>query len=93
MNPYDLPLFNLTTGASINVGDISCASCHDVHQWSPRFKARGKGVNIEGNVTNSFLRPHTYSLLCIDCHGFDALFRFKYYHDPRERRIKEPVKG
>ncbi len=84
------PLFNLTTGKPETIGDIACASCHDVHQWSPRFKTIGKGVNVEGNVTNSFLRPQTYSLLCIDCHGFDALFRFKYYHDPKERRIKEP---
>jgi hypothetical protein len=25
-------------------------------------------------------------LMCIDCHGADALFRFKFYHDPKERK-------
>jgi hypothetical protein len=62
-----------------------------VHQWNPLFQAKGKGANIEGTATNSFLRMQTYSLLCIDCHGLDALFRFKYYHNPEERI--EPVKS
>jgi hypothetical protein len=46
---------------------------------------KGRGVNVEGSATNSFIRAQTYSLLRIDCHGLEALFRFKYYHDPDER--------
>jgi hypothetical protein len=81
------PLFDKYSGANVSVGNISCPSCHEVHQWDPRVNARGRGINIEGTATDSFLRAQTYSLLCIDCHGLDALFRFKYYHDPHERRM------
>lgn len=79
------PLFNRISGAYMSVGDISCSSCHNVHQWDPKIRSKGQGINIEGSATNSFLRPHTYNLICIDCHGLDALFRFKFYHDPEER--------
>jgi predicted CXXCH cytochrome family protein len=83
--PNYFPLFNDHSGEYMSVGNISCPSCHNVHQWDPKFKKIGPGKNIEGNATNSFLRMQTYSLLCIDCHGLDALFRFKYYHDVEER--------
>jgi predicted CXXCH cytochrome family protein len=79
------PLFDKGSGKLLTIGNISCPSCHDVHQWNPRFNAKGEGVNREGTATNSFLRQQTFSLLCIDCHGLDALFRFKYYHEPIER--------
>lgn len=72
-------------GKEINVGNISCPSCHNAHQWSPGLKKKGEGKNIEGNATNSFLRNVSYNNICIDCHGLDALFRFKYFHDPDER--------
>jgi predicted CXXCH cytochrome family protein len=90
--PDFFPLFDKGTGESVSVGNISCASCHDVHQWNPLFQTKGEGVNIEGTATNSFLRQQTFTLLCIDCHGLDALFRFKYYHDPEERveRVRNP---
>jgi hypothetical protein len=83
--PNYFPIFDKGTGIGTSVGNISCPSCHAVHQWDPRFNVKGKGINIEGTSTNSFLRHQTYDLLCVDCHGLDALFRFKYYHDPRER--------
>jgi predicted CXXCH cytochrome family protein len=83
--PDYFPLFESWSGTLTSVGNISCPSCHDVHQWDPKFVREGNGTNIEGTATNSFLRLQTFSLLCIDCHGLDALFRFKYYHDPEER--------
>ncbi|MBI5056229.1 MAG: cytochrome c3 family protein [Nitrospirae bacterium] len=83
--PNYFPLFEQHTGKNVSVGNISCPSCHNVHQWDPKFHNKGTGANVEGTATNSFLRMQTYSLLCIDCHGLDALFRFKYYHDPNER--------
>ncbi|GBE05439.1 doubled CXXCH motif [bacterium BMS3Abin10] len=86
--PNYFPLFDIRNGKPVTVGDISCSSCHDVHQWDPRFYKKGPGKNTEGNATNSFLRRHTYGLMCIDCHGLDALFRFKYYHEPSERKSK-----
>jgi predicted CXXCH cytochrome family protein len=78
------PLFD-EEGNEVNVGNISCPSCHDAHQWSPLAKRKGPGKNLEGNATNSFLRNVSYNNICIDCHGLDALFRYKYFHDPEER--------
>jgi predicted CXXCH cytochrome family protein len=79
------PLFDKKSGKNVTMGDVACPSCHDVHQWDPLLYSKGEGVNVEGTATNSFIRAQTYSLLCIDCHGLEALFRFKYYHDPDER--------
>jgi predicted CXXCH cytochrome family protein len=83
------PIFDRTTGKEVSVGNISCPTCHNTHQWSPLDKKAGINKNLEGNATNSFLRNVSYNNICIDCHGLDALFRFKYYHDPEER--VEPV--
>jgi predicted CXXCH cytochrome family protein len=88
--PNYFPIFDARTGESAIIGNIACASCHNVHKWNPRLNAKGPGVNTEGSATNSFLRGQTYNLLCIDCHGLDALFRFKYYHELKDRRIKPP---
>lgn len=79
------PLFNAATGKFITVGDIACASCHDVHQWDPKKPFKGDGKNPEGKATNSFLRMQTYNMICKDCHGIDSLYRFKYYHDSKKR--------
>ncbi|MBI5408079.1 MAG: hypothetical protein HZA14_01785 [Nitrospirae bacterium] len=83
--PNYFPLYDKGTGEFVTVSNISCPSCHNVHQWDPKFHVIGAGVNVEGTATNSFLRMQTYSLLCMDCHGLDALFRFKFYHNPEER--------
>jgi predicted CXXCH cytochrome family protein len=80
------PLFDDATGSYKTVGDIACASCHDVHHWDPKKKSRGNGKNPEGKATNSFLRMQTYNMICKDCHGLDSLFRFKYYHDSKKRK-------
>lgn len=79
------PIFDKETGKETNVGNISCPTCHNAHQWSPLHKDKGSYKNLEGNATNSFLRNVSYNNICIDCHGMDALFRYKYYHDPAER--------
>jgi hypothetical protein len=79
------PIFDKRTGKEVNVGNISCPSCHNAHQWSPLIKEKGSNKNLEGNATNSFLRNVSYNNICIDCHGMDALFRYKYFHDPEER--------
>ncbi len=83
--PNYFPLFGKRSGKKITVGDIACASCHDVHHWDPKQNRPGTGENVEGRATTSFLRMQTYSIMCIDCHGLDALFRFKYYHNSQKR--------
>jgi len=83
-----LPLFDPLSGEPVIAGNISCASCHDAHQWDPGRTAKGEGVNLEGNATNSFLRTRSPDLMCKDCHGFQALLKFKFFHDPARRKIQ-----
>jgi len=69
-------------------GDITCATCHDPHSWYSGSK-RGPGRNVEGTVTNSFLRNRTVAgSICVDCHGIDALYRYKFFHDKRAHEEK-----
>ncbi len=84
-SPNYFPLWDRYSGKSVHVGDIACASCHNVHQWNPKKHTAGTGGNLEGSAADSFLRHQTFDMVCKDCHGFDALFRFKFYHDPRKR--------
>ena len=78
------PIFD-NNGKEVHVGDISCPTCHNAHQWSPLVRQKGTGKNLEGKATDSFLRNVSYDNICIDCHGLDALFRYKYFHNPKER--------
>jgi predicted CXXCH cytochrome family protein len=68
-------------GRPAATGLITCTSCHNPHQWSAQQPAEGPGKNREGDVRSSFLRlARSESFLCADCHGRDALFRYKYFH-------------
>jgi cytochrome c553 len=86
------PLFHKNYGEPITRGNVSCPSCHDAHQWGPGINIKGKGINMEGDATNSFLRSRSSILPCMECHGPDALFRYKYYHKAKARKGKYPVK-
>jgi hypothetical protein len=79
-----LPLFDESTGNRIMVGNISCLSCHNAHQWSSRSESKGKGT-LEGSVLDRFLRASSYQLPCSNCHGPDALYKYLYFHDPTKR--------
>lgn len=83
------PLFDPLTGERKPVGNIACPACHMVHQWSPSSQNEGPGHQVEGDATNSFLRAETPSRLCSDCHGQEALFRFKFFHEPDRRKLKK----
>ncbi len=73
-------------GARSGSGIISCPTCHNAHQWSPQKAEAGEGRNVEGDARNSFLRNTSDFSLCADCHGMDALFRYKYFHGDMSRR-------
>ncbi|MCK4704809.1 MAG: hypothetical protein KAT90_04980, partial [Gammaproteobacteria bacterium] len=76
----DTPVFN-KLGKKTNFGSITCASCHNPHQWNAEENKKGSGKNEEGNAKTSFLRAEkTKNIVCVDCHGQDALFRYKYFH-------------
>jgi predicted CXXCH cytochrome family protein len=77
--PY-VPVFN-RRGQRASVGRLRCASCHNPHVWDADRPREGDNRKIEGNVTNSFLRNGSSShIVCADCHGQDAIFRYKYFH-------------
>jgi predicted CXXCH cytochrome family protein len=81
-----LPLFDRTTAKSTDVGTLSCASCHNVHQWDLGLKSKDTAIEPpEGSVLDNFLRTSSLHLMCKDCHGPDALFRYLYFHDPTKR--------
>ena len=87
--PGALPVFNKDTGYRDRKGVISCGSCHNPHQWEAGKPKNAPGKNTEGTASNSFLRQKDFTM-CSDCHRFDAIFRYKYYHIPR---MREPGRG
>lgn len=82
----DIPVYD-QTGEKQHRGQITCASCHNPHQWSPGNAKAGTGKNEEGNVLSSFLRnANSENIVCADCHGKDSLFRYKYFHGDASRK-------
>lgn len=86
------PLYDKKTARLIKNGDISCLSCHDAHHWMVKPKKTNGSNNAIGNATTSFLRPHLPDKVCRTCHGFDALYRFKYFHKADKRNLMKPPK-
>jgi len=78
------PLFD-PQGHVADIGVISCPTCHNPHRWSPVIMGFGPGENEEGNSRTSFLRNRSKLALCSNCHGMDALFRYKYFHGESSR--------
>jgi predicted CXXCH cytochrome family protein len=80
------PLFDKKTGVLVKASNISCPTCHDAHHWMGNNYTEHEAINTEGNALTSFLRPHLADQMCKDCHGIDALFKFKYFHKASERK-------
>ena len=86
--PGFFPLFDGKTGEPELIGNISCPSCHNAHQWkSDSFE---KDIKREGDATSSFLRNRAEDLLCKKCHGSESLFRYLYFHTPEKRKDTNP---
>lgn len=78
-NLPDTPVFD-KDGKRSNFGSITCASCHNPHRWDAN-KDKGPGKNTEGDARTSFLRTSSSdNIVCVECHGEDAIFRYKYFH-------------
>ena len=76
----NIPVYD-KAGKRTAFGSITCASCHNSHQWNAAEAKEGSGKNEEGNAKTSFLRADkTNNIVCVDCHGQDSLFRYKYFH-------------
>lgn len=83
---YGLPVYGQDAIPEAR-GAITCATCHEPHQWSARNQGEGPGRNTEGDTSSSFLRlASSANFVCADCHGEDALFRYKYFHGKSSRK-------
>jgi predicted CXXCH cytochrome family protein len=76
----------------VNVGNLSCSSCHSFYQWDHRIKRPGPGRKVEGNADTSFLRASSDNTVCIDCHGQTAIWRYLYFHSPKKRAMLKAVR-
>ena len=70
-------------GNEVNFGNIACPSCHNAHKWSN--DAKKVTDNPGGELKGKFLRVKVYDIICIDCHGPDALLKYQNFHDPDKR--------
>jgi predicted CXXCH cytochrome family protein len=73
-------------------GDLSCSSCHSFYQWDHRVRNPGPGKNVEGNADTSFLRASSGNLVCTDCHGETAIWRYLYFHSLKKRAMLKGVR-
>jgi predicted CXXCH cytochrome family protein len=85
-SPDYFPIFNPASGELVTSGSFSCPSCHNVHQWDSHSSDKGQGGDKKGDATNNFLRMKAEDLLCMDCHGPGALYRYLNYHSPDNRK-------
>ncbi|MDH5648508.1 MAG: cytochrome c3 family protein [Gammaproteobacteria bacterium] len=85
-----MPVYNQHGKPDIK-GAIVCTTCHEPHQWSPDKIMLTSKKEIEGDITNSFLRvSNSENFVCTDCHGLDAIFRYKYFHSKSAHK-KHPL--
>jgi hypothetical protein len=90
-NKDTLPLLQETDEKPDEHGMIACITCHEPHHWKPKTKQEKQQKNHqhtrftdnqEGTVLTSFLRQKgVKETFCVDCHGMNALLKYKYYHD------------
>jgi len=87
---HQFPVFTEDGDRSFS-GNIVCSTCHDTHLWDAYQPAKGIGENVEGDVTNSFLRKDLYFNFCSSCHSLDAIYQFKFFHVLKGRIKKEEL--
>jgi len=73
--------------------EVTCKSCHSPHIWSPTLKRPGIGKNVEGDITNSFLKmDNSRGDLCKECHKTPYKVA-KTKHDMSEEKKRGKEKG
>ena len=76
-------------GRQAAFGAVTCASCHNPHQWQAFHQQAKPGKKEEGNVMTSFLRNNdSQNIVCADCHDQDGLYRYKYFHSKSTHQAK-----
>ena len=92
-----MPLVETQYEELAELGAVACITCHEPHSWEPLKDPEEKNYpvldhqkqeNLEGNILNSFLRHKGIAgTFCVDCHGIEALTKYKYFHH------KDKVRG
>ncbi len=85
--PGFLPLFN-EAGEVDPKGSIACRTCHLTHGRSTPapMPANVSALNPrEQRARKWHIRSFAAENVCTACHGFDALRRYMYFHDPQRR--------
>ncbi|KPJ78109.1 MAG: hypothetical protein AMJ54_05310 [Deltaproteobacteria bacterium SG8_13] len=82
------PLFD-GNGHRVDIGNISCPSCHDSHRWGFLGNAARPVKILQGSGASKFLRTASYKTVCVNCHAEEAPFRYLYFHQP-DKRILRP---
>ncbi|QDV92046.1 Serine/threonine-protein kinase PknD [Phycisphaerae bacterium RAS2] len=81
-----LPLYDVE-GRTASQGQIACRTCHTPHGHLPDTEFSGPDRSREAlRSARLMLRPFRAPNVCTTCHGFDALERFLFFHDPVRRR-------
>ena len=83
------PIF-AADGKEIKVGNLSCPSCHNAHQWGIPAENGGTYTEEKDDLTKNFrfLRTMSYNAVCRECHGPEGMFRYLYFHNPDKRTIR-----
>ena len=65
-----LPLYGLDGRPVDRGGNVVCTTCHDPHQWDPEDINSVRGIEDEGDASDSFLRIRAAddAGLCTTCH-------------------------
>jgi predicted CXXCH cytochrome family protein len=71
----------------VRAGDLSCSSCHSYSMWDHRHRHPGPGRNVEGDADTSFLRASSDNIVCTNCHGETAIWRYLYFHSLKKRAM------
>jgi len=81
-----LPLYD-ESGQLSTTGRITCRTCHLPHgrEIESDRLADASLTPAQRRARRAQLRPFQAPNLCSGCHGFDALQRFLYFHDPERR--------
>ena len=73
-----------------SIFSVRCVTCHDNHQWVALPTAGEVAENVNTELT-SFLRGSIVAQrICSRCHGLEALYRYRFFHQDRVFRRQIP---